>query len=544
MEISPNLIVIIAEILIHYTHHALPDQLLLHRAHSTPILAPYPGDVSCDTHATLSKWAQVSFYYPLEEIFHRPCLVCQELIRKKECYSNFWGSTSENTISEIPAQVGGDSIQLVLNYLTEKRLDNLMSAEYDNSFEIIPEGFIKCSWLRTIESSGRVIRCKVSSCKYSKGSLILPITKEGVSYKDISVILNKGKGLFLYSPISNSSLSTCPFGLKGVDYCSIGEFKNNPVETFVCATNKALFQIDHTIESHICDLGTHKIFVSKTGEYVSRMVVSKSTNNVGHELTIIDQNTKLDIRRSISSLSELNYISNIIQDDTGNQYFFHNCLEFKQRWMSWALGYPSSCLAALALVSTHTYAGCKYTDNGILAYETSPEYVDSDDLYIDPVTGEAFYHSSSSLLYIIPYLGIITNRALNSSYKTAPLPLIYPLSDGKYWSSVTKQSLDTFHHTTHLQLLDSKPTFVQHSYLITGFTVPFSSQQFSDRWSNHTKDYKAEVLPLILPSLGGMFNTLIWWVIFFVILLILIKVMSLVLPSLSKSDRFKNLTYS
>lgn len=525
------------------TKPTFSEYLLLHKAKTSPHLIDYPSDVQCDVNSRLPSWAQISFYYPLTPIFDRPCLICQKIRRSTECYSNFIGQTSDHTVSEDNEDFTSQDVTFLEKYLQTHGFADLEAAQEGNEFEVIPEGYIKCSWLRTLEEKGIVFRCRIMTCKYGYTGLLSPINSKTVSYKDEQVILSEDHSKFIHSPIRNKTNVKCPFALRGIDYCSIGGHYNASLETFVCTTSQSLFQVDHGSNSKICELNNHVIFLTKTGEYISRQVVNPIID-AGSEPVSIDSNTLLDIRKSISSLSELNFINNVIKSDTGKQYFFNGCLRYKQSWNNWAFGYPQSCLAALNLISQSHYAGCKYMETGILAFETIPIQVDINNLVWKNQTQIAYYKDDQGKLFlIIPFVGIILNSILNSSQYSTPLPTIYPLQNGNYWSPNLNRIVFAHHQNDHLKILSSKELNSDYPSIKSLFTVPFSKNIFQDRWENHTADYKKEVIPILFPSFGTMINSVLWSIIIIGLIVLTLKVLSISIPSMVHSDKFSKLSY-
>ncbi|QPB73982.1 glycoprotein [hymenopteran rhabdo-related virus 24] len=514
------------------------QQLLLHQAKTSPVLIPYPGEVSCGINSRNSKWAQISFYYPIHEYFDRPCIMCKAIQRKTECYSNFIGQTTTNTVSEIEETFTPDMQKRVMQYLKDNHESDLNHAQDGGTFEIIPEGYIKCSWLRTIEAIGVVLRCRVTHCKFGRQGLLSPITMSNFQVSDVNGYSSQTTSLYFYAPISDNSHIDCPFSLKGVDYCAIGIHQNSSLETAICTASKTLFQIDFSQSAFVCNISGRAIWLSKTGEYVSRQVVDKATNNVGHELVTTDSKTLLDIRKSVSSLSELNFISNVIQRDTGNQYFLENCLKYKLQWSQWAYGYPSSCLAALDLISTSRYAGCKYHEEGILAYETLPVLVPVSELKYNISTRTLEVLMSGVSFPVIPYIGIIMNKQLSSMSYESWFPRIYPLMNGDYWSPERNIVIHSHHHFDELKLLTKKPEFENSLLNDLLMTVPFSTHSFAIRFSNHTHDYKQEVLPVLLPGFGWISNSILWMIILLVLVFVLVKILSSVIPSFLRVDTY------
>ncbi|UDL13997.1 MAG: hypothetical protein [Xiangshan rhabdo-like virus 4] len=519
------------------------QKLLLHKALEVPHIIPYPSDVSCDIASQLPDWTQLSFYYPISNMFDRLCILCQVIERKTECYSNFWGQTSEHTISEDQKSSGHSHLRILNHHINEHGLGKLQSAAVDHTFEIVPNPYIGCSWLRTLESTGEIIRCRVTSCKYGIDGLMSPIRSPNALINTTMGRLSDEFGTMIYSPFDEkNNTSNCPFSLKGVDYCSGGSPVKSSVETFVCTGSQALFQIDHASNVFICNVEGNALFLTRSGEYVSRKVISLTNGFFQHQVQV-DNQTRLDIRKSISSLSELNFVNNIIREEKNSKFFFERCLEYKYRWSQWVYGYPESCLAALSLISTTTYAACTYSTEGIIAYETVPIFAYLKDLIYDRTSDKVFYHNGSISLYVLPLLGIITNKATNSSPHQYMIPHLYPLANGNFWSLITKEEVSSYHYSPDLKILTLKPFFKDKDHFPNLLTVPFSHHLYPDRWVNHTKDYKHEFLPLIIPAFGFVFNSALWAIGSILLLFAFIKLVAVLIPGFRSKDSFNNLRY-
>lgn len=523
--------------------HSMESKLLLHLTKSSPHIIPYPAEVSCDVATNYPEWAQISYYYPRSDVFDRVCLLCQLIERKTECYSNFWGMTSEKTISEDIKVATKSHLNKVLDYLHKKAIEDLTYAQIDNAFEIPLEPYIGCSWLRTIVESGRIIRCKIASCKWGLDGLLSPLISHSIKYNDSYGLLDDSFHTILYSPApSGLNSNNCPFSLKGLDYCSGGSSKLSAIETFVCTTSHAILQIDHASGVSVCEIDGSAIFMTRSGEYISRRVIPSSKDVVKTKVRF-DEGTRLDIRRSISSLSELNFVNNIINTDNGSRFYFEKCLQYKSKWAQWAFGYPESCLAALSLVSNSVYAACTYSTEGILAYETTPIYALTSSLRYDHKADRTYIKLNGSYYYVIPFLGIVTNKLTNSSQHQYVMPQIFPLSNGNFWSLQERKEITSSHYINTLKILTRKPSFKGKNYFTGLLTVPFSHHLYPDYWENHTADYKQEILPLLVPTFGSIFNSVAWMIIILILGLAFVKILPLLCPRLSSSDRYKNLQY-